>query len=92
LTEIAGSVMAPKKSGQVIYLEPIGRDFMEAYPQIMKQFINLAWYDFCCNLQGYHEEVSMLFTKNFDGFENLVGRVLIYFTKHSIGVACHLPI
>jgi hypothetical protein len=65
---------------------------LEAYPKIMKKFINAGWYDFCCNFQGYHEEVSMLFAQKFDGFKTQVGKVLIYVTKHSIGVACHLPV
>ena len=61
--------MAPKKSGQVSHLEPIGGEFMEAYPEIMQKFIDAGWFEFYCNFQGYHDEVSMLFAKKFDGFK-----------------------
>jgi hypothetical protein len=84
--------MAPKKSGLANRLEPIGGELLEAYPEIMQKFINAGWYHFCCNFQGYQEEVSMLFAQNFDGFKTQVGRVLIYVTEHSIGLACHLPV
>jgi hypothetical protein len=83
--------MAPKKSGLSNHLEPIGSELLEAYPEIMQKIINAGWYHFCCNFQGYPEKVSMLFAKNFDCFKNQVGRVLIYVTEQSIGLACHLP-
>jgi hypothetical protein len=77
--------MAPKKSGLVNHLEPIGGELLEAYPEIMQKFINAGWLKFCYTFQGYHEEVSMLFAMNFDGFKTHVGNVLIYVTEHSIG-------
>jgi hypothetical protein len=72
--------MALKKIGQVSHLEPIGGELMESYLNIMQKFISTCWYDFYCNFQGYHEEVSMLFSQKFDGFKTRVGRVLIYVT------------
>jgi hypothetical protein len=83
--------MEPKKGGPVNFLEPIGGELLEAYPEILQKFVDAGWFDFYCNFQGYHEEVSMLFTQNFDGFKTWVGDVLIYVTKHSIRKACHLP-
>jgi hypothetical protein len=65
---------------------------MEAYPEILQKFVDAGWFDFCCNFQGYHEEVSMLFTQNFDGFKPQARNILIYVIEHSIWVACHLPI
>jgi hypothetical protein len=38
--------MAPKKSGLVNRLEPIGGELLEAYPEIMQKFINAGWYQF----------------------------------------------
>lgn len=84
--------MAPKKVGQVSRLEPVGVELLESYPEIMQKFIDGGWFEFCCTSQGHHGEISMLFAKNFDGFQTQVGNVLIHVTKHSIGAACHLPI
>jgi hypothetical protein len=40
----------------------------------------------------HHEQISMLFAKNLDGFQTQVGKVLIHVIEHSIGATCHLPI
>jgi hypothetical protein len=51
--------MPHKKGGQVLRLEPC--------PKIMEKFIQGEWFKFCFTFQGHHEEISMLFSKNFDG-------------------------
>lgn len=82
--------MTPKKSGQITRLEPEGVELLEAYPQISQKFRDAGWFNFCLTLQGYHEQVSMMFAQNFDGFETVVGKVLIHVTEHSIGTTCRL--
>jgi hypothetical protein len=72
--------MTPKKSGKITRLEPEGVEFLEAYPQISQKFRDANWFKFCLTLQGYHEQVSMMFVQNFDGFETVVGKVMIHVT------------
>jgi hypothetical protein len=84
--------MAPKKNGQITCLEPEGVELVEAYPQISQKFRDVGWFKFCSTLRGYHKQVSMMFAKNFDGFETVVGKVLIHVTEHSIGTACRLSV
>jgi hypothetical protein len=69
--------MAPKKGGQVTRLEPKGAELLEAYPELMQKFKNVGWYEFFTLFQGHHENISMLFTQNFDGYETMIGNVLI---------------
>jgi hypothetical protein len=38
--------MAPKKSGQIIRLEPEGMKLLEAYPQMAQRFKYVGWFDF----------------------------------------------
>jgi hypothetical protein len=56
--------MAPKKSGQVLRLEPEELELFKAYPEIKKKFIDAGWFEFCCNFQEHHKEILMLFAKN----------------------------
>jgi hypothetical protein len=84
--------MAPKKSGQITHLEPEGVELLEAYPQILQKFRDAGWFNFCSTFQGYHEQISMMFAQNFDGFETVVGKFLIHVTEHSIGTACRLSV
>jgi hypothetical protein len=58
----------------------------------LQKFRDARWFNFCSTLQGYHEKVSMMFEKNFDGFETVVGKVLIHVTEHLIGTACRLSV
>jgi hypothetical protein len=69
-----------------------GIELLEACPKIMEKFIQGEWFKFCCTFQGHHEEISMLFANNFDGFQTQVGDVIIHVTEHSIAVTCHLPV
>ena len=84
--------MAPKKVGQVSRLELVGVELLESYPEIMQKFIDGGWFEFCCTSQGHHGEISMLFAKNFDGFQTQVGNVLIQVTKNLIGETCHFHV
>ena len=82
--------MAPKKSRKITRLEPEGVELLEAYPKTLQKFRDAGWFNLCATLQGYHEQVSMMFTQKFDGFMTVVGKVPIHVTKHSIGTACRL--
>jgi hypothetical protein len=84
--------MSPKKGGRILRLEPEGIELLEACPEIMEKFIQGEWFKFCCAFQGHHEEISMLFAKNFDGFQTQVGDVIIHVTEHSIATACRFPV
>ena len=53
--------MAPKRSGQVVILEPEGFELLEEYPQIAQRFRDVGWFEFITTFQGYEEQVSMEF-------------------------------
>jgi hypothetical protein len=82
--------MAPKKSGQIIRLEPEGTELLEAYPQMAQKFKDAGWFNFFSTFQGHDEQISMAFAQNFDGFESVVGKLLMHVTEHSIAKACRL--
>jgi hypothetical protein len=82
--------MAPKKGGQISRLEPEGVELLEAFPEILQKFKNVGWYEFCCTFQGYHEDISMIFSQNFDGYETILGNLLIHVTEHFIAAACRV--
>jgi hypothetical protein len=76
--------MAPKKSGQIVRLEPEGTELLEAYPQMAQRFKDAGWFDFFTTFQGHDEHVSMIFARNFDGFEVVIGKLLMMVTEHSM--------
>jgi hypothetical protein len=84
--------MAPKKSGQIIRLEPEGTKLLEAFPQMAQKFKDAGWFDFFSTFQGHDEQISMVFAHNFDGFESVVGKLLMHVTEHSIAKACRFPV
>jgi hypothetical protein len=84
--------MAPKKSGQITGLEPKGIELLKAFPQMAQKFKDVGWFDFFSTLQGHDEQISMMFSQNFDGFESVVGKILMHVTGHSIAKAYRLPI
>jgi hypothetical protein len=59
--------MAPKRSGQVVRIEPEGAELLEAYPHMAQRFRDAGWFEFLTTCQGYDEQVFMEFTLNFDG-------------------------
>jgi hypothetical protein len=91
-TGIKINIMAPKKSGQITHLEPKGVELLEAYPQISYKFRDAGCFNFFSTFQGYHEQISMMFAQNFDGFKIVMGKYLIHVTEHSIGTRCMLSI
>jgi hypothetical protein len=84
--------MAPKRSGQVVRLEPEGAELLEAYPQMAQRFKDAGWFEFLTTFQGYDEQVSMVFAQNFDGFEVEIGKLLMLVTEQSIAKACRLVV
>jgi hypothetical protein len=73
--------MAPKRSGQIVRLEPEGTELLEAYPQMAQRFKDVGWFEFFTTFQGHDEHVSMLFAQNFDGFEVEIGKLLMLVTR-----------
>jgi hypothetical protein len=65
---------------------------LEAYPQMAQRFKDAGWFEFFTTFQGHDEQVSMIFAQNFDGFEVVIGKLLMMVTEHSIARACKLPI
>jgi hypothetical protein len=53
--------MAPKKSIQIIRLEPEGTELLEAYRQMAQRFTYVGWFDFFTTFQGHDEQISMVF-------------------------------
>jgi hypothetical protein len=84
--------MSPNKVGRILRLEPEGIELLEACLEIRQKFVQGEWFKFCCAFQGHHEEISMLFAKNFDGFQTQVGDVIIHVTEHSIVATCRFPV
>jgi hypothetical protein len=60
--------MAPKKGSQIIRFELEVVELLEAFPEVLQKLNNAWWFEFCCALQGYHEDISMLFDKAFQCF------------------------
>jgi hypothetical protein len=59
---------------------------------MVKRFKEAGWFKFLTIFQGHDEHVSMIFTQNFDGFEVVIGKLLMMVTEHSIARARRLPI
>jgi hypothetical protein len=57
-----------------------------------QRFKYVGWFDFFTTLQGHDEQISMVFTQNFDGFEAIVGKLLMLVTEHSIAKSCRFPV
>jgi hypothetical protein len=57
-----------------------------------QRFKDAGWFEFFTTFQGHDEQVSMIFAQNFDGFEVVIGKLLMMVTEHSIARACKLPI
>jgi hypothetical protein len=53
--------MAPKKSGQIIRLDPEGTELLEAYPQMAHKFKDVGWFNFFSAFHGPDEHISMVF-------------------------------
>jgi len=84
--------MAPKKSVQISRLEPEGTELLEAFPQMAQKFKDAGWFDFFSTFQGHDEQISMTFAQNFDGFESVVGKLLMHMTYHSTSKSFTLPV
>jgi hypothetical protein len=56
------------------------------------RFKDAGWFEFFTTFQGHDEHISMVFTQNFDGFEAIVGKLLMMVTEHSIARACKFPV
>ena len=60
---------------------------LEAYPQMAQRFKYAGGFEFFTTFQGHDEHISMVFTHNFDGFEAIVGKLLMKMIEHSIAKA-----
>jgi hypothetical protein len=85
-------LMAPKRSRQVLRIEPEGAELLEAYPQMAQRFRDAGWFEFLTTFQGYDEQVSMEFALNFDGHEVEIGKMLMLVTEQTIAKACRLVV
>ena len=56
-----------------------------------KRFKDAGWFEFLTTFQGHDEQISMISAKNFDGFEVVIGKLLMMVTEHSIARACKFP-
>jgi hypothetical protein len=56
------------------------------------KFKDSCWFDFFATFQSHDEQISMTFAHNFDGFESMVGKILMHVTKHSIAKSYRLPV
>jgi hypothetical protein len=84
--------MAPKRSEQVVKIEPKGVEFLEDYPQMAQRFRDVGWFQFLTTFQGYDEQVSMEFALKFDAHEVEIDKMLMLVTEQTIGKACRLVV
>jgi hypothetical protein len=56
------------------------------------RFKDVGWFEFFTTFQGHDEQVSMIFTQKFDGFEVMIGKLLMMVIGHSIAKDCRLPL
>jgi hypothetical protein len=73
--------MAPKRSGQVVRIEPEVAELLESYPQMAQRFIDARWFEFLTTFQSYDDQVSMEFALNFEGHKVEIGRMLMLVTE-----------
>jgi hypothetical protein len=69
--------MVPKRSGQVVRLEPEGAKLLEAYPQMAQRFRDAGWFEFLTTFQGYKVDI---------------GKLLMSVTEKTIAKACRLVV
>jgi len=79
--------MAPKKGGKIVKIEPEGTELLEVYPQMAQRFKDAGWFEFFTTFQRHDKHVSMMFAHNFNGFELVIGKVLMLVTEHCIAKA-----
>jgi hypothetical protein len=84
--------MVSKKGGKIVRLEPEGTELLESYPHMAQRFKDAGWFEFFTTFQGHDEQVSMIFAQNFDGFEVVIGKLLMLVMEHSIAKACKFSI
>jgi hypothetical protein len=84
--------MAPKKGSHISRLELEVVELIDAFSELMQKFNNAGWFEFCCAFRVTMRIFPCFFVNNFDGFETVVGNVLIHVTEHSIGAACRLSV
>ena len=76
--------MAPKRSRQVVILEPEGDEILEYYPHIAQRFRDAGRFEFLTTFQGYDKQVSMEFSLKFYGHEVEIGKILMLVTEQKI--------
>jgi hypothetical protein len=84
--------MAPKRSGQVVKLEPEGAKLREAYLHMAQRFRDVDWLEFLTTFQGHNEQVSLVFAENFDGYKVDIGKLLMLVIEKTITNACRLVV
>jgi hypothetical protein len=83
---------SPRENLQLNGIDPTGLELFESIPEIRDVFIRGEWFDFICAFNGHHIGLALLFTQNFDGFQNQLGDTTIHITNHFIIGSCILPI
>ena len=73
-----------KKSGKLQRKEP--NDLLEflAFPECEQMFQETGWLGFLQCLKGYHTEVALAFARSFDGYEEKIGKMILYVLEYSI--------
>jgi hypothetical protein len=79
------------KSGHVRRLEPKGPEIMEEDVDLWAMFEQVGWYPYLTILEGTHYEVSIYFSKIFNGQRANVGGLEMEVTEGFIVEACHIP-
>ena len=64
---------------------------MTEFRECREVFFHAGWNPFLHSLQGYDEDISLLFTMGFDGRMARVGHLYFQVTEESIAHATKLP-
>jgi hypothetical protein len=89
---VASCFMVPKRSGQVVRLEPGGAELLKEYPQMVQRFRNVGWFEFLATFQGHNEQVFLAFAHNFNGYEVEIRKLLMLVTEQTIAKDCRLVV
>jgi hypothetical protein len=79
---------------KLLYWNRRAQNYLKHTPKWRKglNFKDAGWFEFLTTFQGHDELISTIFALNFDGFEVVIGKLLMIVTEHSIARACKFPV
>ena len=75
----------------IVRTEPVGKKFMEGYPQLKEILQKAQWLNFIEKFDGFHKEVTKYFARAFDRVEVKVGDIKFAVIESLVAEATVLP-